>query len=156
MTKPVRILISNQQKAGRVDTRRLKTLAGWLLGQAALLEPAFRLDTLSLALVDDAGITPINEHFVRHAGPTDVISFLFANVGTGEIILNVERAGAEARRRRLDPSRELALYLAHGILHLAGWDDATPRQRAAMSKVQSAWLRRAGAERLKQLAFSGG
>lgn len=153
MRKQPRILVCNQQKSGRVDTRRLKALAAWLLQRAEDLTPGFRLEELSIALVDDAGITPLNERFVRHAGPTDVISFHFADVATGEIVLNVQRAVAEARRRRLDPSRELALYLAHGLQHLAGRDDATPRQRAAMGRVQADWLRRAGRGRLKQLVF---
>jgi probable rRNA maturation factor len=148
-----RVLICNQQACARVDTRRLRALALWLLDRAAGLEPGFRLDELSIALVDDAGIAPINERFVKHPGATDVISFLFADVATGEVLLNVERACAVARRRGLDPSRELALYLAHGLQHLAGRDDATPRQRAAMGRVQAAWLRRAGPRRLKQLVF---
>lgn len=143
--RATRVLISRQQDALPVDARRLRRLARWLLDRAAELAPGFRLDELSIALVDDAGIAPVNERFVRHAGPTDVISFLFPDVATGEVLVNAERAVREARRRRQPPARELALYLAHGIQHLAGHDDATPPQRAAMARVQNRWLR--GAER---------
>lgn len=148
-----RILVCNRQALARVDTRRVRALAAWLLDRAAALTPGFRLAELSIALVDDAGITPVNERFVKHRGATDVISFLFADVATGEVILNVQRACEIAGKRRLEPSRELALYLAHGIQHLAGRDDVTPRQRAAMARVQSAWLLKAGPERLKRLVF---
>lgn len=139
-----RILISNRQQAARPDTRRLKALARWLLDRAADLSPGFALGELSVALLDDAGIRPINEAYLGHAGATDVISFAYPDVRSAELLLNVQRAVEEARRRRGDVSRELALYLAHGIQHLAGRDDATPAQRRAMQRVQQGWLRAAG------------
>ncbi len=145
---PPVIAIANQQRNARVSAPRLRKLAGWLRQTANLQETA-----ISIALVDDAGITPINEQFVGHTGPTDVISFLYAPLpgqldACAELIINVQRALEEARRRRVEPDYELALYLAHGILHLAGENDATPRQRANMARIQAGWLRKARREGL--------
>ena len=155
------IAISSQQRQGRISTPRLRQLAAWLMQQAARRDPSLAHGTLSIALLDDAGITPINEQFVRHQGPTDVISFRYrpqpgAPGAVLELVLNVERARQEARRRRLTPDRELALYLAHGCLHLAGEDDATPAQRARMQRIQRAWLRRASAQGLLRAIFIRG
>ena len=153
-----RIAISNQQRYGRISLPRLRTLADWLMQRAAQRDPSLAQGTLSIALLDDAGITPINEQFVRHQGPTDVISFRYqplpgASGAVMELVLNVERACQEARRRRMAPDRELALYLAHGCLHLTGEDDATPAQRARMQRIQRAWLRRASAQGLLRTIF---
>lgn len=137
--RAARILIANEQ-ARRASAPRLRRLAQWLLARATDLSPALALDELSLALVDDVGIARVNERFLRHAGPTDVISFAYPAARSAEIVLNVQRA-IEVAGPRGDASRELALYLAHGIQHLAGRDDATPAQRRAMWRVQSAWLR---------------
>lgn len=149
---PATVAIANHQQAARVAFPRLRKLAGWLMEQASVMAPGLAGHTLSIALVDDAGIAPINEKFVRHRGPTDVISFRYdplpgATHGTAELVVNVERAVAEARRRRRPPGDELALYVAHGCLHLTGADDATPAQRACMQRIQNRWLlkaRRAG------------
>ncbi len=146
-----RILIATLTRVGRVSTPALRRCAAYFLSRAA--ERGLRVEDLSIALTDDAGIAPLNRQFVGHEGPTDVISFLLATppghvAATGEVILNVEQALREARRRRLDPSRELAWYLAHGIHHLTGADDSTPAKRAAMHRVERDWVAAAAKQRL--------
>ena len=76
---------------------------------------------------------------------TDVVAQAYAAVPgvcaeTAELILNAERARIEGRRRLGGPARELALYLAHGLDHLAGHDDDTPARRRAMRRRELAWL----------------
>lgn len=142
------IAVANQQNRARVSAPRLRQLAAWLMSQATRRDPSLDCVSLSIALVDDAGITPVNEQFVHHTGPTDVISFRYAPLpgapgGTAELVINVERVVQVARRRGVSADRELALYLAHGCLHLAGEDDATPAQRARMQRIQNRWLRQA-------------
>lgn len=58
----------------------------------------------------------------------------------GEIIVNAERAAQEGARRKGGAARELALYIAHGMDHLAGFDDATPAERQAMRRREMNWL----------------
>ncbi|HMP76800.1 MAG TPA: rRNA maturation RNase YbeY [Kiritimatiellia bacterium] len=143
------ILIAQPRRVAAVNTVRLRALAVWLLARAAEERTGFALAELSIALVDDAGIAPLNEQFMRHKGATDVISFRLEpppgqTLAAGEIVINVQRALAEAKRRRIDASGELAWYLAHGIDHLAGATDKTAAQRAAMHKREKRWLRAAG------------
>lgn len=138
-----RILIASLTRVGRGSVPALRRCATFFLARAA--ERGLHIEDLSIALTDDAGIAPLNRQFVGHDGPTDVISFLLARppghvAATGEVILNVEQALREARRRRLDPSRELAWYLAHGIHHLTGADDSTPAKRAAMHRAERGWV----------------
>lgn len=76
---------------------------------------------------------------------TDVVSQSYAAIpgvspATAELVLNAERALAEGARRPGGPARELALYLAHGLDHLAGHDDDTPARRRAMRRRETAWL----------------
>ncbi len=155
------IAISSRHRQGRISVPRLRQLTAWLMQQATRRDPTLAHGSLSIALLDDAGITTINEQFVRHQGPTDVISFRYlplpgAPGAVLELVINVERAGQEARRRRVTPSREVALYLAHGCLHLTGEDDATPAQRARMQRIQRAWLNRAESQGLLRSIFIRG
>ncbi|MCG3131177.1 MAG: Endoribonuclease YbeY [Phycisphaerae bacterium] len=91
---------------------------------------------IHVALVPDACIADLNERFLQHEGATDVLSFdLSENRGSeveGEIVISVDTALREARRRGHDPGVELALYAAHGALHLLGWDDGTEDEARLM------------------------
>ncbi len=155
-----RILVAQTGRTARASAPRVKALAAFLLREAAGERPGFAPAELSIALVDDADIAPVNERFMRHRGPTDVISFLLAPppgqaAPAAEIVANIQRAAEESARRRLDPSRELAWYLAHGINHLAGATDDTPAQRAAMHRREKRWLAKAAAAGLLSALLPG-
>lgn len=91
---------------------------------------------IEVALVDDATIARLNRHYLGHIGPTDVLTFpngrgRGARV-LGEIVISIPRARAQARRLHHSVRREVALLLAHGVLHLRGSRDDTPRRAARM------------------------
>lgn len=73
-------------------------------------------------------------------GPTDVLSFdLRRGDPRGpipdpevEIVVDLDVACREARRRKLPFQRELELYLSHGLLHTCGFDDRSPKERRRM------------------------
>ncbi len=139
----MKILVSNQQAKFRVSSPRLRRLAGWLAEQAGL-----PLHSLEILLTDDAGIVTANHAVFGRDYITDVISLAYPSLpdeisGAGELIINVVLAAREGARRAGGPERELALYLAHGCDHLAGADDTTPPQRAAMRRRELRWLRAA-------------
>lgn len=81
---------------------------------------------LSLTLLDDAAIAVLNREHLGGAGPTNILSFPEADperpADLGELFLSVDTLGREAYLYGQDPARHLARLLAHGILHLAGYD----------------------------------
>lgn len=95
-----------------------------------------RAANIHVALVDDQHIADLNERFLQHEGATDVLSFdLSEGRGgevEGEIVISLDTALREARRRGHDPAVELALYAAHGALHLLGLDDGTEEEARLM------------------------
>jgi probable rRNA maturation factor len=100
--------------------------------------------SVSVALVSDAELAAIHGRFLGDPSPTDVISFELGDDGGGpsaEICASVERAAAVARRRGVSPASELRLYLVHGALHLCGFDDDAPRDRARMRRAEAVVLR---------------
>jgi probable rRNA maturation factor len=123
------VTVANRQRLHKVDTRRLKHIA---TESARLARLALR--QLGIVLVNDRTVTALNRQFHHSAAPTDVLSFDYRD-GTAELIISVERALAHARRYRTSPARELALYIVHGILHLAGHDD---RNRSARTRMRAA------------------
>lgn len=89
-------------------------------------------------LVSNAKIAALHEEFMNEPSPTDVITFQH-----GEIVISAERAEGEARQRGFSLPEEIARYAVHGMLHLAGWSDASPRAAAALHAIQEKILRRA-------------
>lgn len=107
------------------------------------------LRALTLVLTDDAHSEAFNGRLLRHDGPTDVITQAydpFPGEPPGriaELYINLDRAQAVGGTRAgRSPNHELLLYIAHGLDHLNGHDDATPAQRRAMRRRELAWLRR--------------
>lgn len=89
---------------------------------------------LSIAFVNDAEIAQVHADFMDDPTPTDVITFPAQPEMelAGEIIVSVDHARSRAAELSEPFSRELSLYLAHGWLHLAGYDDRNETDRAAM------------------------
>ncbi len=93
---------------------------------------------LSIAFVDDATLAQIHDEFMDNPAPTDVMTFPgnpnedFA----GEICVSVDRAREVSAQLDEPFSRELSLYLVHGWLHLAGFDDRNDTDRQAMRQAE--------------------
>jgi len=94
---------------------------------------------ISIVFVSDETIARIHGDYMETPEPTDVITFPgdpemdFA----GEIVVSVDHARRQASAHGQSFSRELALYLVHGWLHLAGLDDRRPEDRRAMRDAEA-------------------
>ena len=127
------IEIANRQKKVRIPRKDVQLLAGRLLGKRK---------NLSVAFVDNAEMRRINRQFLGHDYATDVLAFKLDDDVFGEIVISTGVATREARRRKITVREELLRYLAHGILHLLGYDDGAPRARTRMWARQEMELRR--------------
>ncbi len=100
---------------------------------------------LSVVFVDDAELARMHGEWLDDPTRTDVITFDLGDEGlgpAGELYVSTERAQAVAARRGLDPLREHLLYVVHGALHLCGFDDHAPAQRARMRRAERCVLAR--------------
>jgi probable rRNA maturation factor len=110
---------------------------------------------LSLAFLTDRSLAKIHADFMNDPTPTDVITFEGdAAAGlAGEICVSADTAarfirlkfkGPQTSRRRAKPtaepspfSEELMLYVVHGWLHLAGYDDLEPAKKRRMRAAEA-------------------
>jgi probable rRNA maturation factor len=102
-----------------------------------------RQATVSLAVVDDATMRPLNRRYLNHDYATDVLSFLLERDETaleGEVIISAETAIRQAPRYDWAADQELLLYAVHGTLHLVGYDDQANDQRRAMRQRETTYL----------------
>lgn len=98
---------------------------------------------LSIAFVNDANIAQVHADFMEDKSSTDVITFPAhpEMESAGEIIVSVDHALSRAAELGEPFSRELSLYLVHGWLHLAGYDDHKESDRAKMREAEQIALR---------------
>ena len=102
---------------------------------------------ISITLVDDAHIAQLNQQYLRHNCPTDVISFpLYARDETpvGDIYIGVEQARRQATELGIPFRLELQRLAVHGTLHVLGYDHpaGSARLRSEMWQRQEAILQR--------------
>ena len=138
----IRISVSNRQSRLRVDRGRLTRAVRDVLDEARV-----RHATIGVVVVDDPTIHDLNRRFLKHDYPTDVLSFpLEEGPGCieGEVVVSADTAVAQGPRYGLEAADELAMYVIHGVLHLVGYDDHSPRRRAAMWARQRRHLQRLG------------
>ena len=93
---------------------------------------------LNVVWMDDIQISKANNDYLHHKGATDVLTFDYGN-GVAEILISLDTTQQQARRYRKSFEQELTLYLAHGILHLVGFQDTTPSQSSCMRKEEN-WI----------------
>ena len=144
----MKLLLQNRQTDARVRIPAARKLMGWLIARWPELKPLPAWSEIALIVTDDNGITPVNHSAFGKNEPTDVISLTYLGAPgespapAGEIFVNARRARALGRTAR-GTGRELALYIAHGLHHLAGASDRTPSLRRAMLNEERAWLSKA-------------
>jgi probable rRNA maturation factor len=89
------------------------------------------LDEIQITFVSDDRIAQVHWDFMGDPSPTDVITFQH-----GELVISADTAAANGRRFDTSLFQELLLYIVHGLLHLAGYTDATPRESRTMDRLQ--------------------
>lgn len=116
-----------------VDLDRLRRLA-----ELVLAEEGYPTDTeLTVLLVSEDEMAAYNERFLERSGPTDVLAFPVEELMPGvvpdqdsngppliigDVIVAPGYVGRQAEENDVEFEDEMALMVAHGILHLLGYD----------------------------------
>jgi probable rRNA maturation factor len=130
------VSLLNRQRARTIDLPALSRFAQRALEKVEAVGRTALPAEIVAVLVSDRRISAIHLRFMQTAGPTDVITFQH-----GEILISVETAHRQAARFGTEPLEELCLYLLHGLLHLAGYDDATDFGSREMDRLQRKLMR---------------
>lgn len=139
-----RVQVINLHRSFRLDGKLVAKLAAKVL-KAVKKENAAELE---IVFMDDAAIKKLNRRYKGENAPTDVLSFRLdrGEFGTkmflGEIFISLDTARRNSKIFGTGLCDETVLYVIHGILHLAGYDDRTAAERTRMSKKQEGILRR--------------
>lgn len=104
---------------------------------------------VSISFVDDAEMQALNKQYRGYDKPTDVLSFsneegeaVVIAPGVprylGDIVISLPTTARQAAEAGHAVEHELAVLLAHGLLHLLGYDHAEEDEAKAMFARQDA------------------
>jgi probable rRNA maturation factor len=125
--RPRELVVRNLQRRLPIDSRALGSFLGRVANEVGAVS-----SSATLALVTDERIRALNREFRGYDKATDVLSFSSGEEQEpgsprylGDIVISVETASRQARRRGSVLARELELLTLHGFLHLLGYDHET-------------------------------
>jgi probable rRNA maturation factor len=146
------------EQSESVDLEHLRGLA-----ELVLREEGYPPESeLTVLLVNEDEMSSYNERFLNRAGPTDVLAFPVEELvpgitpdhdasGPPLMIGDVIVAPAYVRRQaadsEIDFDDEMALMIAHGILHLLGYDHLDDEDAALMERRETELLSKVGRTR---------
>jgi len=135
-----KVTISNRQEVIPVDKRLLRRLVKYVAD-----EEGCRILSIDVAIVSADEIERLNRKYLNREGITDVMSFDLSEVGSdeldGQIVVCADAAVVQSKHYGLDVQDELMLYVIHGLLHLIGYDDASPDAAGKMQSRQEEILK---------------
>lgn len=157
------IVISNRQDRVQVDGL-LVAMMRRAISEGLAAEGISPGAEVSVTLVDDGAMARYNWQYRKVDGPTDVLAFPMMDkscelgwfelppvsmagvppVLLGDILISVEYAEREARRRGIELAEELVRLVIHGFLHLVGHDHADETGKRQMMERQHELLVRMG------------
>lgn len=119
---------------------RQQQVSDWVHQVAALHQR--RVGDINFIFVDDEEILRVNRQYIGHDYYTDHIGFDYSQGSTisGDIYIGVDTVRTNSQKYFRPYPEELHRVIIHGVLHLCGINDKTPRERALMQKAEDAAL----------------
>lgn len=116
-------------------------IASWISG--IIESNNYTLCFLNYIFCDDEYLHKINLEYLDHDTYTDIITFDNSENELeveGDIYISIERIKENAELLKTTFGNELHRVLAHGVLHLIGYNDKTEEEKIEMRKKEEACL----------------
>lgn len=134
------ISIEHAHASLHVDEDRLMRLI-----QHVLAAEEREVQYLGVILADHNAVLELNRTYLEHDYLTDVLSFSLSDEDEtagidGEIYIDLDTAAERHEEFGVTFEEEARRYVVHGLLHLIGYDDATPAEKQAMRTLEDQYL----------------
>ncbi len=120
--------------ACNVEQRR--NVKRWL--RALAIKHGRTMGDLSVVACSDEELLGYNRKYLDHDTYTDIITFDHSDKQTlsGDLLISFERVSENAVNQGVSFDEELRRVMAHGVLHLAGFKDKSPKDALAMRAAE--------------------
>lgn len=102
---------------------------------------------LEVVYVDNSSIVEINKKYLDRKYVTDIITFRYDedtsdNNIEGTLYCCAQRIYEQSSEFDEDPKTEFKRILVHGLLHLCGYEDQTPKDKEKMTEKENFYLQK--------------
>lgn len=118
-----------------------RMLSLWLVQMASIYGKT--IGELNFIFCKNEYLLEINKSFLDHDYYTDVITFNNSennSIIEGEIYISYDMVKDNAKTNNVLLSLEIYRIMAHGVLHLIGFEDSTNAKRALMHNEENKWI----------------
>ncbi|MBL7873083.1 MAG: rRNA maturation RNase YbeY [Cyclobacteriaceae bacterium] len=115
--------------------------ASWI--KAVIKKEKSLLSEINYIFCSDTYLLSLNQQFLNHNTLTDIITFTNSTqngVLAADIYISVERVKENADKLGVLFEDEIHRVMIHGVLHLLGFKDKKPAEKALMRKKEEACL----------------
>ena len=100
------------------------------------------IGNLNFLFVDDKEMLKYNKKYLQHESYTDIITFdnSLNNKIAGDIVISLERVKENAKYYQVSYNYELERVMAHGLLHLLGYNDKNKEEKKIIRKKENYYL----------------
>ncbi len=101
------------------------------------------IQEINYVFCSDSHLLSLNMGFLKHNTLTDIITFDNSNDSSfleGEIYISIDRVKENAKKYNVSIDDELSRVMIHGVLHMLGYKDKKPAEKALMRKKEEACL----------------
>lgn len=117
-------------------------IKNWLLSVAK--QEGRNIASLSFIFCSDDYLHQINVEYLNHDTLTDVITFEYTEADSdsieGDIFISIDRIKENAAEFQVPFEAELHRVMVHGTLHLLGYGDKSPDDKALMTEKENFYL----------------
>lgn len=101
-----------------------------------------QFEWINVVIMDTVEHTTMNDQYLGHNYPTDIITFEFedSEYMNGELYLNLDVAEQNAKDFNVSTKNELSRLIIHGALHLVGYKDKTEEEKTNMTANENKYL----------------
>ena len=142
------VKLVDRQRSVTVDKRAVRRLV-----TAIIADHSSEDSDVAVVFVRDDAIRRLNAQYRGADRPTDVLAFAMPEPAArrdgdaepetvlGDVVVSVDRAAVQARRFARTLDHEILKLVAHGVLHLLGYDHEAEGERRTMRRLENKYAR---------------
>jgi len=113
-----------------------RSIKNWL--NRVVQQENMKVGDINIVFYSDEQLSEFNKQYLNHDTLTDIITFDYSEEGTlhGDICISVERVRENAVKYNCIFEEELRRVMAHGILHLCGYNDKKTTEKLLMKQKE--------------------
>ena len=124
----------------KYSLREKRRIKAWL--NLVAFEEGSKIQYLNFLIVGDKRMIHFNKTYLNHDYSTDIITFDNSENKkiSGDIVISIERVKENSKKYKVKLEDELRRVMAHGLLHLLGYDDKNEKEKKRIRKKENYYL----------------